>query len=643
MYNKILNLPVIALLCLSALASSARAASDAFVADQSNGCKVFRTNLQANENVAWSGQCVGQMAAGQGTAQWSTAGKPTLVFAGTFKNGRLQGNGTMTGASGDRYEGEYKDGMREGKGRYISASGERYEGGYKNNLRDGPGVLTDARGHRTEVVFQAGVMIVQSATAPSVAAAPPAGGSPQPQTPLAANTGTAEVVKLAQTVPAATGDTMVDEGVQLRIEYYEIAYLLQTKQFTPEQYKARQQAYLKRDADYKRRVAGLPAAQQQALWPRLENRFAIVIPPIQQKWDAEARRLTAEASALSEGRAKELETDARTAAQLQVERTFRQRQVQQKTISTQDAATKDTADTAKITALQEKYVGYGANWANTFNQQVQALTAQLVPERERKERFADTTSDIGKDAQRAAQASLAIKRNEMRRANSAIYSARETQENAHFKAELESIAAKYAAGGAMAASAQDFNERMNELIHKVAREKATQWQTEARAEYAVKHPRAAANSVQSFPVRSPQSENTWVLWVLATPIVILMFVYIFRRKETNEKAFGERLVEDAGAVSGERCGQCGTAMNFGASVCGACRAQRTIVAKGVAAGFGGLLWGVGYVPIFAGLFPLFFGEFAWALGLIGIGVALIVVGMNMRAAAPKKVEYWQKW
>ena len=112
------------------------------------------------------------MADGPGTAQWSIAGKPTVSFSGTFKSGRLHGNGTMIAAGGDRYEGEYKDGMRDGKGIYVSASGERYEGAYKYNQRDGQGALIDAQGRRTEGVFQAGVLVSKQQPAAVSSGAP---------------------------------------------------------------------------------------------------------------------------------------------------------------------------------------------------------------------------------------------------------------------------------------------------------------------------------------------------------------------------------------------------------------------------------------------------------------------------------------
>ena len=65
----------------------------------------------------------------------------------------------------------------------------------------------------------------------------------------------------------------------------------------------------------------------------------------------------------------------------------------------------------------------------------------------------------------------------------------EEKEDAPFKAELDSIQARYAAGGSLAASARDFNERVNTLVLKGTREKRDQWINEARTEYAAGQPK----------------------------------------------------------------------------------------------------------------------------------------------------------
>ena len=130
--------------------------------DPRTGCRASKPSLAANEEVTWSGQCVGGFAEGPGTAQWSTEGKSTLTYEGSFRSGLLQGKGRMASAGGDRYEGDYRDGKREGRGTYFVANGERYDGEYKDNRRDGRGVVTRADGTRIEGIFKEGKLIAES-------------------------------------------------------------------------------------------------------------------------------------------------------------------------------------------------------------------------------------------------------------------------------------------------------------------------------------------------------------------------------------------------------------------------------------------------------------------------------------------------
>ena len=130
--------------------------------DPKTGCRVSKPSLAANEEVTWSGQCVGGFAEGPGTAQWSTESKSTLTYEGSFRLGMLQGRGRMTAAGGDLYDGYFRDGKREGRGTYTAATGNRYDGEFKDNRRDGLGVVTRADGTRIEGIFKEGKLIAES-------------------------------------------------------------------------------------------------------------------------------------------------------------------------------------------------------------------------------------------------------------------------------------------------------------------------------------------------------------------------------------------------------------------------------------------------------------------------------------------------
>ena len=63
------------------------------------------------------------------------------TYLGGIKDGRLMhGRGTMTWASGDRYEGDFEKDLYHGRGTFTWADGRRYEGEWEKNLRHGRGV-----------------------------------------------------------------------------------------------------------------------------------------------------------------------------------------------------------------------------------------------------------------------------------------------------------------------------------------------------------------------------------------------------------------------------------------------------------------------------------------------------------------------
>ena len=258
-----------------------------------------------------------------------------------------------------------------------------------------------------------------------------------------------------------------------------------------------------RDRDYRSRLVRLSAEEQRAVQQEVKNRLAVEMPPLEQQWNADAVRLKAEADALKVKRGLEMEADVAVAAQLQTDRLFRLRYIQQKLISAPEAEVQNAADAKKIAALQQKYTDYGGNWAGWFNEKLGYQTEKLVNARDLKERLADTTSEVGKDVQSAVQISQTIKRNEMRRAIGAIDLAELNRQNAPLEGALATLKAKYAADGPLGASSQDFYERLQVFDLKSQNELSDQWAREARAEYAAKRREASPQAKQ--PVLSAQA------------------------------------------------------------------------------------------------------------------------------------------
>ncbi len=127
--------------------------------DHRTGCKAWKPNLQSNENVNWSGECLHGFANGEGIARWLINGKEVLTYEGRFVDGILQGEGIMIAAGGDRYNGIYKDGKRDGHGIYTTGNGQRYDGEFKDNKRHGDGMMTEANGISIRVIFRDGQRI----------------------------------------------------------------------------------------------------------------------------------------------------------------------------------------------------------------------------------------------------------------------------------------------------------------------------------------------------------------------------------------------------------------------------------------------------------------------------------------------------
>jgi hypothetical protein len=69
-----------------------------------------------------------------------------MRYDGDWKNGNLDGQGTLSFASGVRYEGHFRANTYAGFGRLTMANGDRYEGQYTLNTPNGKGVYTTAHG-----------------------------------------------------------------------------------------------------------------------------------------------------------------------------------------------------------------------------------------------------------------------------------------------------------------------------------------------------------------------------------------------------------------------------------------------------------------------------------------------------------------
>ena len=74
------------------------------------------------------------------------------VYSGEFVDGKHEGTGRLSSASGDVYHGKWKMGQPHGHGVETYMTGERYEGYWKNGRKVGRGRFKHADGFEQQVI-----------------------------------------------------------------------------------------------------------------------------------------------------------------------------------------------------------------------------------------------------------------------------------------------------------------------------------------------------------------------------------------------------------------------------------------------------------------------------------------------------------
>ena len=102
---------------------------------------------QGDLEIKWS-NCFGSSSSGDGS----------IKYSGDYKNGKANGFGVLTIATGDKYEGQFKDDQFNGKGVYSHANGDVYSGQYKNGARNGLGTSLYSNGDKYTGQYKDGVI-----------------------------------------------------------------------------------------------------------------------------------------------------------------------------------------------------------------------------------------------------------------------------------------------------------------------------------------------------------------------------------------------------------------------------------------------------------------------------------------------------
>src|SRR5438128_5623466 len=103
---------------------------------------------------------------------------------------------------------------------------------------------------------------------------------------------------VAASPAGAQATPTVDECVQVRVETLELQHLKQINQIKPEEFEKKSKALWERQRQIDQMFGGLAQDQARALNQQIDNRAALVLPPLQEKWGQEEQRFNEEQRAL---------------------------------------------------------------------------------------------------------------------------------------------------------------------------------------------------------------------------------------------------------------------------------------------------------------------------------------------------------
>ena len=132
------------LILLSATAYAQTASN--WIQEERTGCKVFNLAPEPNESVQITGNCANGYLEGQGTVVWYLNGKFNEKSEGFYLKGKLNGQGTINYANGNKVVGDFKDGRVDGQLIATAANGSKFVGEVKDGKRNGQGIQYSSSG-----------------------------------------------------------------------------------------------------------------------------------------------------------------------------------------------------------------------------------------------------------------------------------------------------------------------------------------------------------------------------------------------------------------------------------------------------------------------------------------------------------------
>jgi hypothetical protein len=113
---------------------------------------------------------------GQGTMTYANEDK----YVGEFKDAKLHGQGTFTFADGNKYVGEFNDGKYQGQGTFTHANGNKYVGEFNDGKYQGQGTFTFTDGRVKEGIWKNDKFLSAKKSTPRVIANQPCPGTYRP-------------------------------------------------------------------------------------------------------------------------------------------------------------------------------------------------------------------------------------------------------------------------------------------------------------------------------------------------------------------------------------------------------------------------------------------------------------------------------
>lgn len=110
-----------------------------WVVDPATGCHARAEGAPPQVSMSWTGPCVNGRAQGTGKLSWFLGGQLRDTYDGEYRDGMMNGRGTLASVDGGRYEGQFRNDRPEGRGVRSWSDGTRYDGEFKAGEPDGMG------------------------------------------------------------------------------------------------------------------------------------------------------------------------------------------------------------------------------------------------------------------------------------------------------------------------------------------------------------------------------------------------------------------------------------------------------------------------------------------------------------------------